>query len=93
MFDSATDLIIKLGVFFSEYFKKHNVSNFGVFIIIFCTFLPLVSLGLYRVELISKALYFIVLGTLLHTLLAFLLVMYVRRKEQQQNNHEENKSH
>lgn len=83
MFEFITELIIRLGVFFSKYFEKKQTGNIKVFILIFLTFFPLMVFANYWVstdKVWSKILYWGILGTLLQTVLAWFLVMYVRKK-------------
>ncbi len=85
MFDFIINQIIHLGIFFSEYFKKRNTSDFKAFIIIFLTFFPLALFACYWIEpnkIFARALYYATLLALVNSLGALLLVKYVRRKEQ-----------
>lgn len=88
MFDFILNQIIYLGVFFSEYFKKKNISDFKAFIIIFSTFFPLTLFACYWIEpnkIFSIALYHGTLLALLNSLGSLFLLRHARRKEKEQN--------
>lgn len=88
MFDFIINQIIHLGVFFSEYFRKKDISDFKAFIIIFSTFFPLALFACYWIEpnkIFSRALYYGTLLALVNSLGSLFLLRHARRKEKEQN--------